>query len=102
MKAPYHLPVATRHSLSVSKATSTRLSAIRTSCRASWQSSSSSLQCFHWDRLYSGMSVEIWETVTVRMVAASVADSWVGAAVADSVEDAGVGVTVAAVNAGVL
>ena len=59
VNAPYHRPVSTRHSLSDSKVTSTRLSEIRASCRASWQSPSSSVQCFHWDRLYSAMSVGI-------------------------------------------
>ena len=56
MNAPYHRPEATRQFLSDSKVTSTRLSETRTSCLASWQSPSSSFQCFHSDRLYSGIS----------------------------------------------
>ena len=82
---------------------------MRASCRASWQSPSSSVQCFHWDRLYSAMSVGIGATVIARVVAgvavegsASVVGSWVGIGVAASVEDAGVGVAVAVVASGVL
>ena len=99
MNAPYHRPVSTRHFRSDSNVTSTRLSEMRASCRASWQSPSSSVQCFHWDRLYSEMSVGIGATVIARVVAglaagggASVVGSWVGVDVAASVEDAGVGV----------
>ena len=55
--------------------TSTRLSEMRASCRASWQSPSSSIQWFHWDRLYSGMSGGIGATVIARVVAAYRADS---------------------------
>ena len=109
VNAPYHRPVSTRHFLSDSKVTSIRLSEMRTSCRASWQSPSSSVQCFHWDRLYSAMSVGIGATVIARVVTglaaeggASVVGCWVGIDVAASVEDAGVGVAVAAVDSGVL
>ena len=48
--------------------TSARLSEMRASCLASWQSPSSSIQCFHWDRLYSGMSAGIGATVIAREV----------------------------------
>ena len=95
-KAPYHQPVATRHFLSDSKVTSTRLSEMRASCLASWQSPSSSVQCFHWDRLYSGMSAGIRATVIAREVVGVgvvVVSSWVDTVVDVSVEDAGVGVT---------
>ena len=108
VKAPYHRPVATRHFPSDSKVTATRLSEMRASCRASWQSLSSSTQCFHWDRLYSGRSAGIGATVIVRVgaglvigVDAGVAGSRVGIDVAVSVEDAGVGVAVAVVDSGV-
>ena len=81
---------------------------MRTSYRASWQSPSSSAQCFHWDRLYSAMSVGTGATVIARVVAglaaeggASAVGCWVGIDVAASVEDAGVGVAVAAVDSGV-
>ena len=100
-KAPYYRPVATRHFLSDSKVTSTRLSEMRASCLASWQSPSSSIQCFHWERLYSGMSAGIGATVTAREVVGVgvvVVSSWVDTVVDVSVEDAGVGVTVAVVD----
>ena len=104
MKAPYHRPVATRHSLSDSKATSTKLSEMRTSCLASWQSPSSSVQCLHWDRLYFGMSAGTGATAIARDVAgvdAAIVGSCVDAGVDVSVEGAGVGVAVAAVDSGV-
>ena len=100
-KAPYHRPVATRLFLSGSKVTSTRLSEMRASCLASWQSPSSLIQCFHWDRLYSGMSAGIGATVIAREVVGVglvVVSSWVDTVVDVSVEDAGVGVTVAVVD----
>ena len=81
---------------------------MRASCRASWQSLSSSIQCFHWDRLYSAMSSWIGATVIARVVAspvigvnAAVARSWVGIGVDVSSKDAGVGVAVAVVDCGV-
>ena len=102
VNAPYHRPVSTRHFRSDSKVTSTRLSEMRASCRAFWQSPSSSVQCFHWDRLYSAMSVGIGATVIVRVVAGLAAvGSWVGVDLAASVEEAGVGVAVAGVDSGV-
>ena len=107
-KAPYHRPVATRHFRADSKVTSTRLSEMRASCRASWQSPSSSVQWLHWDRLYSGMSAGIGATVIARVVAglaaggsASVVRSWVGIGVDVSIEEAGVGVAIAVVDPGV-
>ena len=82
---------------------------MRTSCRASWQSPSSSVQCFHWDRLYSATSVGTGATVIARVVTglaaegrASVTGCWFGVDVSASVEDADVGVAVAAVDSGVL
>ena len=58
---------------------------MRTSCLASWQSPSSSVQCFHWDRLYSAMSVGIGATAITRVVAGratvgggSAVGSWFG------------------------
>ena len=79
-----------------------------TSCRASWQSPFSSIQCFHWDRLYSAMSVGIGATEIARVATglaaeggASVVGCWVAIDVAASVEDAGVGVAVSAVDSGV-
>ncbi len=78
---------------------------MRASCLASWQSPSSSIQCFHWDRLYSGMSAGIGATVIAREVAGvgvAVVSSWVDTGVDVSVEDAGVGVTAAVVDPGVL
>ncbi len=108
VKAPYHRPIATRHFLSDSKVTSSRLSEMRASCRASWQSPSSSVQCFHWDRLYSAMSAGIGATVIARAVAglvvgvsAAVARSWLGNGVDVSGKDAGVGVAVPPVVPGV-
>ena len=77
---------------------------MRASCLASWQSPSSSIQCFHWDRLYSGMSAGIGATVIAREVVGvgvAVVSSWVDTGVDVSVEDAGVGVTVAVVDPGV-
>ena len=108
VNAPYHRPVATRHFLSDSKVTPTRLSEMRASCRASWQSPSSSVQWFHWDRLFSGTSAEIGATVIARVVAglavgvsASIVGSWVGTGVDVSSKEAGVGVAVAVVVTGV-
>ena len=104
VKAPYHRPVATRHFLSESNVTSTRLSESRTSCLASWQSPSSSIQCFHWDRLYSGMSAGMGATVIVRetvVVGVAVVGLSVGVDVADPVGEAGVGVAVAGRDSGV-
>ena len=78
------------------------------SCRASWQSPSSSIQWFHWDRLYSGTSAGIGATVIARVVAglaaggsASVVRSWVGIGVDVSIEEAGVGVAITVVDPGV-
>ena len=70
VKAPYHLPDATRHSLSVSKATGVQgLSSTRTSCRASWQSPSSSIQCRQSERSYAGMSAGIGTMVITKVIA---------------------------------
>ncbi len=66
--------------------------------------SSSSTQCFHWDRLYSEMSAGIGATVIARVVAGVVVvvvGSWVGIEVAASVEDADAGVAIAVVDPGV-
>ena len=108
-KAPYHRPVATRHFLSDSKVTSTRLSEMRASCRASWQSPSSSIQCLYWDRLYLEMSAGIGATVIAKVAAglaaggsASVVRSRVGIGVGDSIEEAGVGVMIAVVDSDVI
>ena len=81
---------------------------MRASCLASWQSPSSSIQGFHWDRLYSGVSAGIGATMIARVVAglaaggsASVVRSWVGIGVDVSIEEAGDGVASAVVVSGV-
>ena len=74
-------------------------------CLASWQSPASSIQCFHWDRLYAGMSAGIGATVIAREAAGAdvaVFSSCVDSGIDASVEDAGVGVPVADVGPGVL
>ena len=88
--------------------TSTRLSETRTSCRASWQSPSSSFQCLHSDRLYSGISagtadMDMDRTVSgpVSGVAEGGACSRVGMGVDVSMEEAGDGVEVAGTDSGV-
>ena len=108
VNAPYHRPIATRHFLSDSKVTSTRLSEMKTSCRASWQSPFSSVQCFQWDRLYSTISVGIGATDIAREVvgivvgvSATVACTWLSVGVDVSCKEAGVGVAVAVVVPGV-
>ena len=75
------------------------------SCLASWQSPASSIQCFHWDRLYAGMSSGIGATVIAREAAGvdvAVFSSCVDSGIDASVEDAGVGVPVADAGPGVL
>ena len=108
VKAPYHRPVATRQFLPDSKVTSTRLSETMTSWRASWQSPSSSFQCFHSDRLYPGISAGTADTVMDRTfpglvsgVAEGGACSRVGMGVDVPVEEAGDGVAVAVTDSGV-
>ena len=74
-------------------------------CLASWQSPASSIQCFHWDWLYAGMSAGIGATVIAREAAGvdvAVFSSCVDSGIDASVEDAGVGVPVADVGPGVL
>ena len=91
------MPASTRHCRSSSKVAGSRLSAMRTSCLASWQSPSSSVQCRHSLRSYSGIPAGTSATVMTR-VALDV-EVGVGAAVVGS--GVGVGAAVAGSGAGV-
>ena len=69
-----------------------KLSAMRTSCRASWQSPSASVQCRHSDLLYSGMSAGTAATAITSVMPAGVDGVIVDVAAGGS--DAVVGVAV--------
>ena len=76
---------------------------MRTSWRASWQSPSWSSQCFHWERLYRGMSAGMGATVinkVVVVVGAALVGTGVDVAVAGTGVETTVGASTVAVGVG--